>query len=76
MEKLLITKKEDKGIWGVMELLGEKTWWWLKTTVFVKTIRTIGASQVVPVLKNPPCYAEDSGSPLARELRSHRPQGN
>ena len=59
MEKLLITKKEDKGIWGVMELLGEKTWWWLKTTVFVKTIRTIGASQLVPVLKNPPAKAGD-----------------
>ena len=24
-----------------------------------------------PVVKNPPCYAEDSGSSLARELRSH-----
>ena len=29
MEKLLITKEEDKGICGVMELLSEKMWWWL-----------------------------------------------
>ena len=27
--------------------------------VFVKTIRTIGAAQVVPVLKNPPAKAGD-----------------
>ena len=26
-EKLLITKEEDKGICGVMELLSEKMWW-------------------------------------------------
>ena len=29
-----------------------------------------------PVVKNPPCDAEDTGSAPGRELRSHMPQSN
>ena len=27
MEKLVTTKKQDKGIWDIKELLWEKMWW-------------------------------------------------